>query len=146
MLISADCISHPIWKSGSGTLRMRQKSCERLDHMAMIGATPEQYGLRIQSHEILLVTAPNKMHHAREFKVSFQGEGKIQTVFFADEAGIARTRKGLPRFCRTLAARLKSARPARGRGESGTPGRTDSCGRRCPEWRLPACWRIAVPR
>ena len=57
----------------------------RLDHMAMIGATPEQYGLRIQSHEILLVTAPNKMRHAREFQVSFQGEGKIQTVFFLDE-------------------------------------------------------------
>jgi hypothetical protein len=58
----------------------------RLDHMAMIGATPEQYGLRIQSHEILLVTAPNKMRHAREFQVSFEGEGKIQTVFFTDES------------------------------------------------------------
>ena len=58
----------------------------RLDHMAMIGSTPEQYGLRIQSHEILLVTAPNKMRHSREFQVSFQGEGKIQTVFFTDEA------------------------------------------------------------
>jgi hypothetical protein len=57
----------------------------RLDHMAMIGATPEQYGLRIQSHEILLVTAPNKMRHSREFLVSFQGEGKIQTVFFREE-------------------------------------------------------------
>ena len=55
----------------------------RLDHMAMLGSTPEQYGLRIQSHEILLVTAPNKMHHAREFQVSYQGEGKIQTVFYA---------------------------------------------------------------
>lgn len=58
----------------------------RLDHMAMIGATPEQYGLRIQSHEILLVTAPNKMRNAREFQISFEGEGKIQTVFFADDA------------------------------------------------------------
>jgi hypothetical protein len=58
----------------------------RLDHMAMIGATPEHYGLRIQSHEIMLVTAPNKMRYAREFQVSFQGEGKIQTVFFDDEA------------------------------------------------------------
>ena len=59
---------------------------ERLDHMAMIGATPEQYGLRIQSHDILLVTAPNKMRHSREFQVSFQGEAKIQTRFFDDEA------------------------------------------------------------
>lgn len=57
----------------------------RLNHMAMIGATPEQYGLRIQSHDILLVTAPNKMRNSREFQVSFEGEGKIQTVFFSDE-------------------------------------------------------------
>lgn len=59
---------------------------ERLDHMAMIGATPEQYGLRIQSHDILLVTAQNKMRHSREFQVSFQGEAKIQTVLFNDQA------------------------------------------------------------
>jgi Z1 domain len=59
---------------------------ERLDHMAMIGATPEQYGLRIQSHDILLVTAPNKMRHSREFQVSFQGEAKIQTVLFNDQS------------------------------------------------------------
>ncbi|MGY4305167.1 hypothetical protein ACVIJ6_002410 [Bradyrhizobium sp. USDA 4369] len=58
---------------------------ERLNHMAMIGATPEQYGLRIQSHDILLVTAPNKMRHSREFQVSFQGEAKIQTVLFHDQ-------------------------------------------------------------
>lgn len=57
---------------------------ERLDHMSMMGATPEQYGLRIRSHDILLVTAQNKMRYAREFQVSFTGEGKIQTVFFSD--------------------------------------------------------------
>ena len=56
----------------------------RFDHMAMIGATPEQYGLRIQSHDILLVTAKNKMRHAQRYQVSFAGEGKIQTVFFGD--------------------------------------------------------------
>lgn len=59
---------------------------ERLDHMAMIGSTPEQYGLRIQSHDILLVTAQNKMRYAREFQVSFQGQSKIQTIFPLDEA------------------------------------------------------------
>ena len=58
---------------------------DRLDHMAMIGATPEQYGLRIQSHDILLVTAQNKMRHSREYQVSFQGEAKIQTVFFRED-------------------------------------------------------------
>jgi hypothetical protein len=58
---------------------------ERINHMAMIGATPEVYGLRIQSHDIMLVTAQNKMSHSQEFQVSFQGEAKIQTVFFDDE-------------------------------------------------------------
>ena len=58
---------------------------DRLDHMAMIGATPEQYGLRVQSHPILMVTAQNKMRHAREFQVSFAGESKIQTVFYREE-------------------------------------------------------------
>ncbi|MGL4295280.1 MAG: Z1 domain-containing protein [Aestuariivirga sp.] len=58
---------------------------ERLDHMAMIGSTPEQYGFRIQSHDILLVTAQNKMRYAREFQVSFQGQSKIQTIFPLDE-------------------------------------------------------------
>jgi Z1 domain len=76
----------------------------RLDHMAMIGATPEQYGLRIQSHEILLVTAPNKMRHAREFQVSFQGEGKIQTVFFADEASNRRNAERVTGFLATVGA------------------------------------------
>jgi hypothetical protein len=61
-----------------------QELRERIDHMAMIGSTPEQYGLRIQCHDILLVTARNKMRHAHEFQVSFQGETKIQTVFFPD--------------------------------------------------------------
>ena len=56
----------------------------RIDTMARLGATPEQYGLRIQSHDILTVTAPNKMRHSKEFQISFAGEGKIQTVFFAE--------------------------------------------------------------
>jgi len=71
---------------------------ERLDHMAMIGSTPETYGLRIQSHDILLVTAPNKMRHARLFQISFQGESKIQTVFFSDEAPNVRNAKVITGF------------------------------------------------
>src|SRR5262249_19352005 len=57
----------------------------RIDHMARVGATTEVYGMRIQSHDILLVTALNKMAHSQEFQVSFQGEVKIQIVFFDDE-------------------------------------------------------------
>jgi hypothetical protein len=63
---------------------------ERLDHMAMIGSTPETYGLRVQSHATLFVTAPNKMRHAELCQISFQGESKIQTVFFSNDTPNAR--------------------------------------------------------
>ncbi len=86
----------------------------RLDHMAMLGSTPEHYGLRIQSHDILLVTAPNKMHHAREFQVSYQGEGKIQTVFFDDEARNRRNAETVVAFLANL-GRPSEVSPSRER-------------------------------
>jgi hypothetical protein len=54
---------------------------EQLDHMQAMGETPERYGLKIQSHPLLLVTARNKMRYTNEYEVSFAGQGKIQTVF-----------------------------------------------------------------
>src|SRR3954453_20136886 len=42
------------------------------DAMADQGLTPKAYGLRVRSHpEGLLITAPTKMRHAREMKLSF---------------------------------------------------------------------------
>jgi hypothetical protein len=58
---------------------------EQLDHMAALGEKPKTYGLKIQSHDHLLVTAANKMRHATQVQVSFAGEGKNQTVFQTDE-------------------------------------------------------------
>jgi hypothetical protein len=57
---------------------------EQLDHMAALGANPKDYGLKIQSHDHLLVTALNKMRHATQVQVTFAGEGKNQTVFHTD--------------------------------------------------------------
>lgn len=54
---------------------------EQLDHMQALGETPERYGLKIQSHPLLLITARNKMRYTNEYEVSFAGQGKIQTVF-----------------------------------------------------------------
>lgn len=57
---------------------------EQLDHMQALGETPERYGLKIQSHSVLLVTARNKMRYTNEYEVTFAGQGKIQTVFDRD--------------------------------------------------------------
>jgi hypothetical protein len=54
-------------------------------HMQQTGATPKEYGLRVEGHSILNVTAPSKQRHATPRQVSFAGEGKIQTVMFRDK-------------------------------------------------------------
>jgi len=57
---------------------------EQLDNMVALGESPKDYGLKVQSHELLLVTARNKMRHAKEYKISFSGRGTIQTIFDVD--------------------------------------------------------------
>lgn len=54
-------------------------------HMQQTGATPKQYGLRVEGHSILNVTAPGKQRHATPRQISFAGEGKIQTVMFREK-------------------------------------------------------------
>lgn len=52
---------------------------EEFDLMASSGATPRDYGLKIQSHAELLVTSQVKMRSARTLKLSFSGQ-LMQTV------------------------------------------------------------------
>jgi len=53
-------------------------------HMRLMLQTPKDYGLRVESHSIMDVTARNKQRHAVERPVGYSGEGKIQTVMFRD--------------------------------------------------------------
>ena len=52
---------------------------EEFDAMAESGATPRDYGLRVQSHPVLLVTSPLKMRTAKNLQLSFSGE-LLETV------------------------------------------------------------------
>lgn len=52
---------------------------EEFDAMAERGDTPEKYGLRVQSHSVLLVTSPLKMRTSRSLQLSFSGE-LLETV------------------------------------------------------------------
>lgn len=88
---------------------------ERLNSMAMIGATPENYGLRIQAHDIMLVTAQNKMRHGETFQISFQGEAKIQTVFFDDGPNNLRNAIAIASFLDSLGEPAQPTRTERGK-------------------------------
>lgn len=49
--------------------------------MAASGGTPQEYGLKVQSHSTLLVTSPLKMRTARDLELSFSGQ-LLQTIIF----------------------------------------------------------------
>ena len=100
-------------------------------HMQQTGATPKEYGLRVEGHSILNVTAANKRRHATQRQISFAGEGKIQTVMFRDLAVLERNAALTDAFIEGLGVGRQSPRrpgsPANGtaKGElwSDVPGR-----------------------
>jgi hypothetical protein len=47
---------------------------DEFDAMRDCGAKPQDYGLRVQSHPVLLVTSPLKMRTAKDLQLSFSGE------------------------------------------------------------------------
>ena len=60
---------------------------EEFDLMAASGATPREYGLKVQSHPVLTVTSSIKMRTARDLELSFSG-GLSETVNFHREASV----------------------------------------------------------
>lgn len=91
-------------------------------HMRMTGATPKEYGLRVEDHSLLDVTAQNKRRHAVQRQVSYAGEGKIQTVMFRDAVTLDRNAAVADGFIESLGQGIQSPqRPggtsARAKGE-----------------------------
>lgn len=60
---------------------------EEFEAMAESGARPRDYGLRVQSHPVLLVTSPLKMRTAKNLQLSFSGD-LLETVSMHTEEKI----------------------------------------------------------
>ena len=60
---------------------------QEFDTMAKIHATPETYGMKVQSHPVLMVTSPIKMRSAKTLQVSFCGS-VLETVAFHRDTSI----------------------------------------------------------
>jgi hypothetical protein len=59
-----------------------QELLDLFDHMAAVGATPEDFGLRVRSHpDGLLVTAPAKMRHGKKMQLTFS-DSVSETIDF----------------------------------------------------------------
>lgn len=62
---------------------------EEFDVMAATGSTPRDYGLKVQSHPVLLVTSRLKMRTARELLLSFSGHVLETVVLHTDKTRLA---------------------------------------------------------
>jgi len=58
---------------------------EEFDLMAAGGSTPREYGLKVQSHPVLMVTSRLKMRSARNLMLSFSGDLLETISFFRDK-------------------------------------------------------------
>lgn len=60
---------------------------EEFDFMAEAKLTPEQYGLKVMSHEVLTVTSPLKMRNSHTLSLSYSGT-RPQTILFHRDAKV----------------------------------------------------------
>jgi len=60
---------------------------EEFDFMAEANLTPEQYGLKVMSHEVLTVTSPLKMRNAQTLSLTYS-DTRPQTILFHRDARI----------------------------------------------------------
>ncbi|MFD1693560.1 Z1 domain-containing protein [Azotobacter chroococcum] len=60
---------------------------QEFDTMVATRATPREYGMKVQSHPVLMVTSPLKMRSAKSLQLSFSGE-VLETVAFHRDPGI----------------------------------------------------------
>jgi hypothetical protein len=51
------------------------------EHMVSVDGTPKDYGLKVRSHPVMLVTSAVKMRNGTEMKLSFSGDVSETTVF-----------------------------------------------------------------
>lgn len=58
------------------------------DHMRAINGTPKDYGLKVRSHPVMMVTSKVKMRHASQVDIDFAGAIQETVVFFRDPSAI----------------------------------------------------------
>lgn len=89
---------------------------EEFDLMAAAGSTPRDYGLKVQSHPVLLVTSRLKMRSARTLMLSFSGQVSETVSLFSEQAALQRNLDATVSFVRQLGPGEED--PVRQRGDT----------------------------
>ncbi|MFZ2208310.1 MAG: Z1 domain-containing protein [Porticoccaceae bacterium] len=89
---------------------------EEFDAMVERGATPRDYGLKVQSHPVLLVTSPLKMRTAKSLQLSFSGELLETVSLFNDAAHLDRNLVATDKLIEAMGAPTEKGAIVRRRG------------------------------
>lgn len=89
---------------------------QEFDTMAKIHATPETYGMKVQSHPVLMVTSPIKMRSAKTLQVSFSGSVLETVAFHRDPSIVERNLAATERLLEAAGAPSESGVVVRRRG------------------------------
>lgn len=76
---------------------------QEFDLMAESGSTPRDYGLRVQSHPVLMVTSPLKMRTAHSMMLSFSGSIVETIALYRDVARLQRNLAATQAFLNAVA-------------------------------------------
>ncbi|MGP1666518.1 MAG: Z1 domain-containing protein, partial [Rhodanobacter sp.] len=90
---------------------------EEFEAMAERNATPENYGLRVKSHPIMLVTSPLKMRTANKLQLSFSGE-LLETVSLYKDAAVLHNNLAITNRLLGAIGQPSEESPTRSRGGS----------------------------
>jgi hypothetical protein len=90
---------------------------EEFDLMEASGATPRQYGLKVQSHPVLMVTSRLKMRAARNLMLSFSGQLVETVALYRDPRILEDNLNALKQLLSRLGT-PSEADPARRRGDA----------------------------
>ncbi len=75
---------------------------EEFDLMVASGGTPREYGLKVQSHPVLMVTSRLKMRSARDLLLSFSGELVETVALFREPEKLSQNVAATRRFLSAL--------------------------------------------
>lgn len=88
------------------------------DHMATVGGTPRDYGLKVKSHPLLMVTSRVKMRNAEQLQLTFAGEVQETVVFHRDSRLLEENANAAGRLLTRLGSPLVDPRQPRPGGRS----------------------------
>lgn len=91
---------------------------QEFDTMAAVGATPENYGMKVQSHPVLMVTSPLKMRSAKSLQLSFSGEVLETVAFHRDPEILSRNLAAAERLLDAAGTPAEAGSIVRRRGTS----------------------------